>query len=385
MRRFWLLAFVLLTACGSATTEKPAGASPGGTAPSSTSTPSRVTAPSATSTSSPVTAGSLPPRCKLPLIESNISGGFLVFPDGTYASDPGSYETFDFANHNLRTTVDPAFHGPQDYSMDQPVFDARSSRWLPVPRASVSPDGSSYVYSQYLYPPNASATSLPPPIGSMIRLVTIGTGEDKVIYQGSPYDVVGWQQEGVYLRRPCTDANCQSGGGLWLLPGSGAPQLVAAPPAQVSSIRQVPMWSALGGGAAWALAADPTDGNLDRLLRHDLMGGTETVWFSRPRSTWMSLLGIDSGAPMLAVRENSSMGVWLISGRDTAQLLMTMPIVQTSGPGGGQLAPADPEGSPVHDSYGTWLGTNGGVLLRMSDGTVRKMSDKAGAVAGSCS
>jgi hypothetical protein len=318
------------------------------------------------------------------LIESNISGGFVVFPDGTYATDPGSYETFDFANHNLRTAADPALHGPQDYSMDQPVFDARSSRWLPVPRASVSPDGSRYVYVQYLYPPNAGIP-LPAPTGSLIRVVTIATGEDKVIYQGPSYDVVGWQQEGVYLRRPCTDVNCRSGGGLWLLPVSGAPQQLAAPPAQVSSVSLVPMWTALGGGAAWALAADPSNGNLDRLLRHDLNGGPETIWFSRPHSTWMSLRGIDSGAPILAVTENSSMGVWLITGRDTAQLLMTMPIVQPSGPGGGQLAPADPEGSPVHDSYGTWLGTAAGVFLRTSDGTVRKMSDKAGAVAGSCS
>ncbi len=145
------------------------------------------------------------------------------------------------------------------------------------------------------------------------------------------------------------------------------------------------MWSALGGGAAWALVADPTDGDLDRLLRHDLSGGPETTWFSRPRSAWMSLLGVDAGAPILAVTENGSMGVWRITGPDEAQLMMTMPIIQTSGPGGDQLAPANPRGSPVHDSHGTWLGTNAGVFLQMSDGTMRKMSDKDGAVAGSCS
>ncbi len=327
----------------------------------------------------------MPPRCKLPLAESPTLGGFVVFPAGSYATDPTSAETFDFASFNLRTAVDPAFHGSLDYSFNQPVFDVRSSRWLPVPRAAVAPDGSRYVYSQYLYPPNASAMSLPPPTGSLIRIVTIKTGEDKVIYQGPPYDVVGWTQEGVYLRRPCTDANCRSGGGLWVLPLSGAPQQVVAPPAQVSSINQVPMWSAVGGGAGWALAPDAINVSLVRLLRHDLKGGAESIWFSRPRSTWMSLLGIDSGAPILAVTENDSIGVWRVTGRDTAKLLMTMPMVQTSGPGGDILAPANPRGSPVSDSHGTWLGTDAAVFLQMSDGTVRKMSDKVGAVAGNCS
>jgi hypothetical protein len=132
----------------------------------------------------------------------------LVFPDGTYTSDPLSHETTDEAIKNLRTVLDPALHGPQDYSMDQPVFDARSSRWLPVPRTAVSPDGSRYAYSQYLYPSNPPVSPPPAPIESLIRLVTIATGDDRVIYRGVPYQVVGWKPEGVYLRRPCTDAYC---------------------------------------------------------------------------------------------------------------------------------------------------------------------------------
>ncbi len=72
------------------------------------------------------------------------------------------------------------------------------------------------------------------------------------------------------------------------------------------------------------------------------------------------------------------MGVWRIAGPDEAQLMMMMPIVQTSSPGGDQLAPAKPRGSPVHDSHGRSLGTNAGVFLQMSDGTIRKMSDEAG-------
>jgi hypothetical protein len=77
----------------------------------------------------------------------------------------------------------------------------------------------------------------------------------------------------------------------------------------------------------------------------------------------MSLLGINAGLPILAVTENSSTGVWLITGRDTARLLITMPIIQTSGPGGDQLAPATPQGAPVQDTYGIWLGTNAGCLF----------------------
>jgi len=366
LKRLWPIAVVLLAACGPE-------ASPA------------VTATSAASASSPTPAGSLPPHCKLPLIESYSLGGFLVFPEGTYTADPLSYETYDFATKNLRTAPEPAFHGPQDYSMNQPVFDARSSRWVPVARTAVSPDGSRYVYSQYQYPSNASATSLPAPTGSLIRVVAIATGEDRVIYQGPPYDVVGWTPEGIYLRRVCTDADCRSGGGLWSLdPGGGVPQQVAAPPAQVSGINSVPMWNALGGGATWALRADPANGSGSRLLRHDLNDGQETTWLSRPQSSWMSILGINAGLPILAISENSSTGVWLVTGRDAARLLITMPIIQTNGPGGDQLVPATPRGAPIQDRYGLWLGTDGGVFLQTADGAVRRVSDRSGAVAGPC-
>ncbi len=228
MRRFWLLLLIFLSACGTEAT-KPAASS-----------------------SSPTVHASLPPHCVLPLVEPSLSAGFLFFPDGTYTTDPLARETLDETTKNLRTGVDRVFHGPQDYSMNQPTFDARSSRWLPVARTALSPDGSRYIYSQYLYPPNASATSLPAPIGSLIRIVTIATGEDRVIYQGPPHDAVGWNQEGIYLRRPCTDTNCRSAGGLWLLnPSGGARQQIAAPPAAtISGINRVPMWTALGGGAA---------------------------------------------------------------------------------------------------------------------------------------
>lgn len=48
----------------------------------------------------------------------------------------------------------------------------------------------------------------------------------------------------------------------------------------------------------------------------------------------MSILGINAGLPILAIAENSPTGVWLVTGRDAARLLITMPIIQTSGPGG---------------------------------------------------
>jgi hypothetical protein len=377
MRRLWPIALVIFAACGTAATRNTPKPSVAAQSPA-------VISPPTASASSPTAVASLPPHCKLPLIESSASGGFLVFPEGTFTSDPLSHETFDETSKNLRMAADPAFHGPQDYSMDQPVFDVGSSRWLPVPRPAVSPDGSRYVYSQYLYPSNAPVSLPPAPTGTLIRVVTIATGDDHVIYRGVPYDVVGWKPEGVYLRRPCTDAYCK--GGLWLLdPAGGSLQQVAAPLSQVSGVNRVPVWSALGGGAAWALAADPSNGNIDRLLRHDLNGGPETTWLSRPRSTWMSLLGISGGLPILAITENNSTGVWLITGRETARLVITMPIVQASGPSGDQLAPATPQGAPVQDIYGTWLGTSAGVFLQTRDGSVRKMADKSGAVAGNCS
>src|SRR5262249_38732263 len=85
--------------------------------------------PSAVPLSSPVPLASTL-SCKLPISSGQLgSGGFLTFPEATFAADPRSAVKTDTS---------------AGLSSDRAV-----AKWVPVPRSWVSPDGSRYVYWDY--------------------------------------------------------------------------------------------------------------------------------------------------------------------------------------------------------------------------------------------
>ncbi len=255
--------------------------------------------------------------CRLPVTYDDpsgrtVKGGFIAFPGGTLNEDPSAVPS-------------PLFY-------DRPY-----SKWLPVWRASVSPDGKQYAYGE---------GDVYRPAGGKVHVVDVATGVDRVIYSYSGnivYAVTDFAAEGIYVSGAVPEGRTH---GLWLLGAAGgAPRLI-------SSTITAP---ALGGGAAWGLdfnAADPSpapgglEGPMNRLLRFDLRTGAAMPWFYRPGAS-IYMMGVDSaGNPLVDVAGQASVEVWLVNSATAATKLYTasgdVPI---------------PRNVAAIDRHGVWLST----------------------------
>jgi hypothetical protein len=242
-------------------------------------------------------------------------------PQGTFAVDPSSAITYVPATNLYRTVASPRLAGPNGGAgsgPDRPHYDATTARWLPVSVTALSPDGSGYAYARNVLPPNVQGPVVPSQ--TLIHVVNIRTALDRVVYNGPLRNVVGWRREGIYLTIPCIEG-CGQAGGLWLLnPANGHVQQLISPQPPNPNRAWALVWSGLGGGAAWAIGIDPSNQQLDRLVRHDLNGGPETVWFIRAGGQ-MSLLGIDAGKPIVAAQSDAKTEIWLVTARDQGHLV----------------------------------------------------------------
>ena len=302
MRRRQLASLVLLlAACG------PATASP---------TPSAV-----------VSNQHLP--CKLAFGINGGLSGFVAYPGGDFTPDPSSDLT-----HSPYRGANASVIG---YG---PAYDAAMRRWLPVPRALVSPDGGTYAYGELLYPPAppspASGPRMVAPAGTRIHIVDVASAADRVVLDSHEFwTAVAYSGNHVYLIHGCPE--CGSGdGGLWTVDASsGVIEQVAAADASTQY-----MWTVVGTAAAWA--TDPHGG----LARLDLATSTVSVW-SGVASKMLRPIGLDSrGLPIAEGEANYSIagsfrgGAWLVRGPQDAV----------------QIAPGDLfVDEAVSDSHGVWL------------------------------
>jgi hypothetical protein len=167
---------------------------------------------------------------------------------------------------------------------DSLFYDRGFSKWLPVGRSSVSPDGRRYAYSKIAG--NAMQNT-----GSAIHVVDVATGVDRIIYSGGDaFTVVDFETEGVYLTTAVPEGRPR---GLWLQALSGGQPLL---------ISRTIVSPAVGGGAAWGVdfnAADPSpgpgglEGPMNRILRYDLRSGTAVPWFYYPGAN-LNVMGFDA-------------------------------------------------------------------------------------------
>ena|ERR1700686_639870 len=360
---------LMLAACGSkAHLAAASHSSPSASQPSAT-----VTA-TAAATTTPETASPSPgnPNCRLPVAIDQV-GGFVTLPGAAFTSDPASKLTFDGATNTFRTEASPVLHGPNSGSTLS--YDPGHGRWLPVDTTAVSPDGASYAYAQGIVPPDAQGPIVPS--GSHIHVVAIKTGADRIVYSGQLLAVVGWRREGIYLTHPCAEG-CGEAGGLWLLdPSAGSLQQVVPLPTPNPERVGAVTWSGLGGGAAWAVTGDPSNPNSppDRLLRHDLNGGPEEPWFTKAGSQ-MSLLTVAGTQPIVSVFTAAETDVWLVTGRNQAQLLVATHASQTNG----LLYPTVAR----RDANGIWFGSSSGVFL-WANGSINELYSQRASPAGVCS
>jgi hypothetical protein len=189
-------------------------------------------------------------------------------------------------------------------------------RWLPVPEASVSPDGASYAY--------ATQTSGAPgaPIHTSLYLHDIGGGSERLLWSTPGHgEVAGWGPGGVYVT---LQPPAPSGKGwidvvdFWVVSPSqpSAAHRVGPNPALPAPTNEatIPLFSGLprlGAGAAWAVDYGQPIGPIPpggvgitrtqaRLMRMDLRDGTLSTWYTAPAGTSLGMNGLDAqGHPVL--------------------------------------------------------------------------------------
>jgi hypothetical protein len=298
-----------------------------------------VSKPVATPTTS--SAGS----CRLPISISDAQG----HQTGAFLSIPGG-----------KVTIDPKGVGGGYY-------DRQLSRWLPVRRNAVSPDGSHYAYG--------GASDINKPI---LHIVDVVSGADRTYdLPAELYSAIGgidtfeYTNDAVYLG-VLGEASNQ---GLWAFnPATGATHLVA-------NLSEV---GAVDGQVVWLgsfNAADPHPWNIfpashtNQIERLDITDGSRVPWLYRPGNL-VGVIGLDA--------EHRPIVLSLID-KDTLELttLLNANTERSIYKGSANSWPGFID-DVVGDSHGVWFGTSKGIYLYSDAGELQKVSDQPGTPANSC-
>jgi hypothetical protein len=321
------------------------------TAPSTVQNPAAAASPSLTSTGTlPITAVDF--RCALPvfsIVASRLQNAFISFP-------------------TLTTTV--AGGGGR-------YFDRAVSRWVPVSRQSVSPDGLQYTYTD--------GWNVSPPVPPRVHVVDASTGLDIRAFSmpdAQPYAVVDFTSSGIYL----VIAYEGTAPGVWRLdPATGAV-------AKTSDTYYQPP------GAGWMSVINPADPNPvrsaldgqpqpDRIDRRDSAGRTVT-WFYKPGYAVLAV-GF-AGTPALLIQANYQdvskqayrSEFWLVTAPGKSVKLFAYD-------GNGQ-APS-PYGdlssgfyNAIADQHGIWIGSDHSLYLVKRSGQILRVYGESVYPAGVC-
>ena len=248
--------------------------------------------------------------CRLPVYVGPAgSGGFIVFPGGTYIADPTSSVTIP--SPSPAPSPSPPGYGPGYTGLS---YDRAYSRWLPVPYTQVAPDGRRYAHVS----PDA------------IYVENVADGTTIELGQGHAWGLIGVENEGVYaiiVNQP----------GLWLLPYSGTPKEIVT-----SGYWQIASRDAAFGTTVSAVP----QGVANAIIRVDFATGAITNWFTRA-DTQSYVMGLDGGGhPLISVS-------YFANGAGNEVWDATGPNVATPIFGSGEYLGTN--GSPLADSRGIWF------------------------------
>lgn len=264
------------------------------------STPQANAQPSPVATSTSTLAA-----CRLPVVSwyqpgnpvqlpsFGVQAHFVSYPNGAISAGPADEFTNPGDGFGWRSSATPVLRGtgPVGY------YDAALKRFLPVPRAQVSPDGRRYVYMDYtqggLY------------VYGQLHVVDVATGLDRTLdLPAALFFIFDFSADGIYFTY---GPYGQSAGLLLVNPDSGATRQVF-PDGYVLAVAD---------GVAWVVVNEqdlhptvplpggegrPTIVVLNVLLRRDLKSNQVTEWMRWPlTSAHFELLGVYSGSPALLV------------------------------------------------------------------------------------
>jgi hypothetical protein len=261
----------------------------------------------------------LPLDCRLPVYAGPPgSGGFIVFPGGSFIPDQSSSVTLPATSPTPPSVGGP---GPGYGGYAGLSYDRQFSKWVPVQANQVSPDGSRYAY----------------PGTDGIYVVDVATGTQSKVGEGHSWAIAAIQSDGVYAGDP-------NAGGLWVLPFAGTPR----------QITKTGYWRAASKTAAYGTATSAVpQGASNTIQRLDLATGSAVDWFMRP-GTQSSISGLDGrGNAIISVVYLNGSGneIWIATGATSASSIVRFVYPAYGGAGRGFIS----NNTPVADSHGIWF------------------------------
>ena len=305
-----------------------------------------------------------------------VQAHYVSYPGGAISANPGDDFTNGEDGFGWRSSAMPVLRGtgPVGY------YDAAFKRFLPVPRAQVSPDGRRYVYMDYtqggLY------------VYGQIHVVDVATGRDrKLSLPAAQYLIFDFSAGGIYF----TYGPYAQSAGLWLLdPDSGTARQVFRD-GYVFAVADGEAWVAVNEQDLHPTSPLPGgEGNaqfpvLNLLLRRDLKTGDARVWLRRPVTSGFELLGVYGGVPAVLVVFGDNVPAQWSTGKVPYEVWLVYtpasPEKVDSGVNGD--LPTDPwyrtgrvETSPssnlgISDSHGIWLGGDAIYLYQHGHGLTK--------------
>jgi len=340
--RGWPAALILLTlACGQSGQPVAAKSSP---------------SPIATASTSPI-PGDLPLSrlsfsCRLPIV---------IPPPADGQSHPSTDAFLAFPSTSV--TTDPTGNG--GFS-----FDRAFSKWLPVSREAVSPDGTHYAFGDLGQQQGQF----------VIHIVDIASGHDHAFpidanvagFNVQPL-IFDYATEGIYLGQAFEG----SVSGLWLFdPATGSIHQVTKLSVEVNA----------GRGIFWFDELNPADPNPvrsamrvmpDQIWRLELSSGHQVIWLDRP-GTGVHVIGIDAhDRPLIRAVHDGYNNL-----DPTAELLLSLDDAKQQSIYKGAIAASLSGG--ITDDHGVWFGSQQGIYLYSDSGGLQKVSDQPGTLANGC-
>ncbi|HKF18613.1 MAG TPA: hypothetical protein VKF14_15660 [Candidatus Dormibacteraeota bacterium] len=191
-------------------------------------------------------------------------------------------------------------------------------KWVPVPRAWLSPDSKSYAYI-------TNTTGVPgQPQTATLYVHDIARGTDRKLWSGTGYtQMIGWGPGGVYFTLQPAAAGlpgARNTNEVWVVAPANpsAVHRVGPNPPQPAptSEADLPIFqfgTRIAGDQAWTVKVGipkgpipPGGGNVARnpseVIRMDLKDGSVSTWFTAAEGTSLNIAGLDSqGHPILTV------------------------------------------------------------------------------------